>query len=90
MIIPVSIREGHPEDSKIERWYKSLIKSERSREIRKVLLSYIEGDSHIVITDRSEGRNKKEIIEAPIQMVDIVGEIEEVDLDSKLDMFGGF
>lgn len=87
MIIPISIREGHPDDIKIERWYKGLIKSERSRKIREILLAYIEGNQHIVRVDKKETRR---LVDRQIKMVDLVGEGVEEDLDSRLNSLGGF
>lgn len=88
MIIPVSLRDNHPEDMKIIAWYNGLMKSERSREIRKILYSHINPPMHTMKLEI--GNNplaEKERID--IKPVDIVREEKKVDLDSKLDNLGG-
>jgi hypothetical protein len=47
MIVPLSLRDNHPQDTKIVNWVNSIEKSERSREIRKALLWYLENKGEI-------------------------------------------
>jgi hypothetical protein len=88
MIVPISLRDSHPNDRIIIKWIQSLNKSDRSRKIREILLSHIQGDVHKMKLEIGDSP-KEERKETKIEMVDITGGEEELDLDSKLDLFGG-
>jgi hypothetical protein len=86
VIVPISLRDSHPNDRIIIKWIEQLNKSDRSRKIREILLSHIQGNLHNIELEIGNSPIKKE--ELNIEMVDITGG-NELDLDSKLDMFGG-
>lgn len=79
MVIPVSIRENHPNDQKIISWYRQLVKSEKSREIRKAILSYIDSDTP---------STKKVAQEFSLEKVSLSQEDSGANLDDRLDIIG--
>jgi hypothetical protein len=86
VIVPISLRDSHPNDRIIIKWIEQLNKSDRSRKIREILLSHIQGNQHSIELEVGDSPIKKK--ETKIEMVDITGG-DELDLDSKLDLFGG-
>jgi hypothetical protein len=87
VILSFNARDAHPRDKAVIDWYKGLYKSERSRKIIEVLYAHIIGNQHT--TDYESGEIPKEKKnDLKIEMVDVTGD-DELDLDSKLDLFGG-
>lgn len=89
-IIPISVRETHSQDKKILEWYKSLANSEKSREIRKALLNYIEKNTEYYeknSCDNNSGEvNTPKVSEVKLEKVKLTKNIaKEEDLDNKLD-----
>lgn len=89
MIISFSVRDNHPEDMKIIKWYNGMEKSERSRSIRSLILYVI---NHEMSTEPVQtSRPRKPTLSDGLKMIELPIENEpEIDLDSKLDnMLGG-
>lgn len=91
MILPISLRESHPNDKIIINWLENLSKGDVSRIVREILLSHIQRNLHSIESDIGKhpvaDKNTK-----PLEMkrVDVVGrDREKVDLNSKLDSLGG-
>lgn len=92
MIITISLRDNHPDDLKIAKWYKGITKSERSREVRRVLSSSIFGRTvtlheHVEYNNITKP-NKTNIPNTSLEPINIVKEESSLDLDRLLDSIG--
>jgi hypothetical protein len=83
MILSFSVPDS-PKNKVILDWYNKVDRSERSREFREILLSYLGKSPHIM-----ESQATNHISLPPLQMVSISSDAEvDVDLDGKLDFIG--
>lgn len=91
MILPISLRESHPNDRIIIKWLENLSKGDVSRIVREILLSHIQGNLHSIELDIGKHPIAETTIKPlEIKRVDVVGrDSEKVDLNSKLDSLGG-
>jgi hypothetical protein len=93
LIVTISLREKHPEDVEIIEWYESIPKSERSREIRRVILKSIE---KLVGTYNRQpayndvtAKNRTTIPNFTLEQMNVVGDNnDDADFDSLLDNLG--
>jgi hypothetical protein len=93
-VISFSLRDEHPDDMKILEWYKGLSRSERSREIRSVILNYIGEYSRskdlikINKNDAHINNNRHTIDHSPLQKVNLARSNSENDIEGMLGGMG--
>lgn len=97
MIIPVSVRDTHPQDVKIIAWYNSLSKSDKSREIRRIILAYLDNNriqgevierpaQQVVMAVDAGNALKKAPVIKELDLANVsIARVQEVDLEAQLD-----